>query len=114
MAPALFRVRRNGIPAQVTGVLVGVNGDFLPGEISDVRVFSSALPATGVQQVYADSSADTVMAANAVNWFRSYVTAEPNLRDVIVSVGANDVLQGASAATIETDLSSIELTPLLH
>ncbi|HET7013395.1 MAG TPA: LamG-like jellyroll fold domain-containing protein [Streptosporangiaceae bacterium] len=86
----------------------GVTGDFLPGEISDVRAFSSALPATGVQQVFADSSADTVMAANAVNWFRSYVTAEPNLRDVIVSVGANDVLQGASAATIETDLSSIE------
>ena len=27
MAPDLFRVPRNGIPAQVTGVLVGVNGD---------------------------------------------------------------------------------------
>jgi len=86
----------------------GVTGDFLPGEISDVRAYGTALAGTGVQQVYADSSADTVMAANAVNWFRSYVTAEPNLRDVIVSVGANDVLQGASAATIETDLSSIE------
>ena len=43
-----------------------------------------------------------------MNWFRSYVTAEPNLRDVIVSVGANDVLEGASATTIESNLSSIE------
>jgi hypothetical protein len=86
----------------------GVAGDFLPGEISDVRVFNTVLFGTGVQQVYTDSSASTVTAANAVSWFRSYVTAEPNLRDVIVSVGANDVLEGASATTIESNLSSIE------
>ncbi|HET9898143.1 MAG TPA: LamG-like jellyroll fold domain-containing protein [Streptosporangiaceae bacterium] len=86
----------------------GVAGDFLPGKVSDVRVYSGPLFGTGVQQVYTDSSADTVTAAGAVNWFRSYVTAEPNLRDVIVSVGANDVLEGASATTIESDLSSIE------
>ncbi len=100
--------------ASTGGLLVGRDktggaaGDFVPGEISDVRVFGSALPPTGVQQVYADSSADTITAANALNWFRCYVTAEPNLRDVIVSVGANDVLQGASASAIEADLSSIE------
>jgi hypothetical protein len=86
----------------------GVAGDFLPGEISDVRVYNSTFFGTGIQQLYTDTSADTVTAANAVGWFRSYVTAEPNLRDVIVSVGANDVLEGASATTIESNLSSIE------
>ncbi len=86
----------------------GVAGDFLPGEISDVRVFNSVLPATSVQQVSSDSSASTVTAANAMAWLRNYVTAEPNLRDVIISVGANDVLQGASAASIESNLDSIE------
>jgi hypothetical protein len=86
----------------------GVAGDFLPGEISDVRVFNSVLPATSVQQIYKDTSASTVSAANAMNWLRNYVSAEPNLRDVIISVGANDVLQGASASSIESNLDSIE------
>ncbi|HWF81819.1 MAG TPA: LamG-like jellyroll fold domain-containing protein, partial [Streptosporangiaceae bacterium] len=85
----------------------GVAGDFLPGEVSDVRVFNTTLFGTGVQQIYTDSSASTVTAAGAANWLRAYVTAEPNLRDVIISVGADDVLQGASAATVESQLSTL-------
>lgn len=85
----------------------GVARDFLPGEVSDVRVFNTTLFGTGVQQIYTDSSASTVTAAGAANWLRTYVTAEPNLRDVIISVGADDVLQGASAAAIESELSAL-------
>jgi hypothetical protein len=40
MAPALFRVPRNGIPTQVTGILVGVNGDFLSLAVPGAKPFT--------------------------------------------------------------------------
>ena len=40
MAPDLFRVPRNGIPAQVTGVLVGVNGDLLSLAVPGAKPFA--------------------------------------------------------------------------
>jgi len=55
----------------------------------------------------ASTVSGTVTAADAVAWLRDYVTAEPNLRDVIVSVGAGDVLAGTSTATIESSLRAI-------
>ncbi|HET9898138.1 MAG TPA: LamG-like jellyroll fold domain-containing protein [Streptosporangiaceae bacterium] len=85
----------------------GTAGDFLPGEISDVQVFSALLFGTGIQQVYTDNAGNAVTAANAGSWLRLYVSAEPNLRDVIVSVGATDVLEGASAAAVESNLRSL-------
>ncbi len=85
----------------------GVAGDFLPGEVSDVQEFSTSLFGTGVQQVFTNSASNVVTAANAGNWLRLYVSAEPNVRDVIVSVGATDVLEGASAATVESNLRSL-------
>ncbi len=85
----------------------GGPADYLPGEISDVRVYSSRLWGTGVSQDYNDTGTDVITSANALTAFREVVTAEPNLRDVIVAVGANDVLEGVSAATIEQNLSSL-------
>ena len=49
----------------------------------------------------------TVTTASALSWLRNYVSAEPNPRDVIVSVGAGDVLAGDSLATIKTNISAL-------
>jgi hypothetical protein len=48
----------------------GSAGDYLPGEISDVRVFDRAVTSNGVQEIANDSSTDTVTTANAVSWLR--------------------------------------------
>ena len=80
---------------------------FFPGQISDVRTWNSALPATAVSAVYNDNGNGTLTAANALSAFEGDVTAEPDLRDVIVSVGTNDVLQGQSAAQIEANLTTL-------
>jgi hypothetical protein len=39
--------------------------------------------------------------------YQGYAAGESNVRDVIVSLGTNDVLQGATENTIETSLSAI-------
>jgi hypothetical protein len=49
----------------------------------------------------------TVTTASALSWLRNYVSAEPNLRDVIVSVGAGDVLAGDSLATIKANIGAL-------
>jgi hypothetical protein len=49
----------------------------------------------------------TVTTGSALSWLRNYATAEPNLRDVIVSVGAGDVLAGDSLATTKANISAL-------
>lgn len=68
---------------------------------------SAGVPLPGSVACVASSVSGTVTAADAVTWLRNYVTAEPNLRDVIIAVGANDVLGGQSSAAIESSLRAL-------
>lgn len=94
------------------GLYNGAETDFFPGNISDVRAYNQLLWNYNVSQIYNDTGMSSVTAANAQtpfsdSAFEDYAAGEPNLRDVIVSLGANDVLQGASAATIEANLKAL-------
>jgi hypothetical protein len=68
---------------------------------------AASVPLPGSVACVASTVIGTVTAASAVSWLRDYVTAEPNLRDVIVAVGAGDVLAGQPAATIESSLRAL-------
>jgi lysophospholipase L1-like esterase len=74
----------------------------LPAALGSAAV---ALPGSAIS--VASGVTSNVTAADALAWLRNYVTAEPNLRDVIISVGANDVLAGQPAATIESNLRAL-------
>lgn len=84
--------------------------DYFPGQISDVREFNSALSGTGVSKVYNDTGTSVITSANAQAAVSSSVSAEPNLRDVIIAVGANDVLQGDQIGAIEGNLGNLITT----
>jgi hypothetical protein len=54
------------------------------------------------------------MTSDQANWgssgwldYQAYAAGEPNLRDVIISLGANDILQGESEQAIETSLLAV-------
>jgi Concanavalin A-like lectin/glucanases superfamily/GDSL-like Lipase/Acylhydrolase family len=81
--------------------------DYFPGYISDVRTFSSALTAQQVSEVYNDTGTSTLTTANALPAVENLTMAEPDVRDVIIALGANDVLQGTSAASIESNLTAL-------
>jgi hypothetical protein len=74
----------------------------LPAALSTAAV---ALPGSVV--CVASTVTGTVTTASALSWLQNYVSAEPNLRDVIVSAGAGDVLAGDTAATIESNLRTL-------
>ena len=89
-------------------------GDWFNGSISDVRVYQQAL--TGADAgVLAHGDAPTgpvggvgaASARNAAATLTQTVEAEPNLRTVVVSLGANDILAGDSAATVEASLTKL-------
>lgn len=103
-----------------SGLVGGAQDDFLPGNVSDVRAYNRMVWGYNVQAIYNDTGMSSLSAANVASSFvtdnpgssglldyESYAAGEPNLRDVIVSLGANDVLQGTSEATIENDLRTI-------
>ena len=71
---------------------------------------SAGVPLPGSVTSVSSSASGNVTAADAVAWLRDYVTNEPNLRDVVVAVGANDVLASTSAATIEANLRALVTT----
>lgn len=86
----------------------GTQGDFFPGLISDVRAYNDAVMWTfDVAEIYNDLGTSSITTSNAEAAFEDYAAVEPNLRDVIVSLGANDVLEGQSAATIESNLRGL-------
>jgi hypothetical protein len=86
----------------------GAQGDFFPGEISDVRAYNNAtLWGYNVSEIYDDLGTSSITTGNAEAAFEDYAAVEPNLRDVIISLGANDVLQGQSASTIESNLGQL-------
>ena len=82
----------------------GVEGDFFPGEITDVRAYNRVMWAYNISEIYDDNGQSSLTTANAAAAFEDYAAVEPNLRDVIVSLGSNDVLEGQSAAAIESNL----------
>lgn len=81
--------------------------DYFPGNISDVREFNSKLYVTGVSRVFNDTGTSAITSGTALAAFSSSVAAEPNLRDVIIAVGANDVLQGVSFQTLQGNLGAL-------
>ncbi|MFC0436458.1 LamG-like jellyroll fold domain-containing protein [Kutzneria buriramensis] len=88
--------------------------DFFNGSISDVRVYQQALTSTDAG-VLAHGDAPTgpvggvgaPSARTAGATLNQTVTDEPNLRTVVVSLGANDILAGDSAATVEASLTKL-------
>jgi hypothetical protein len=88
--------------------------DFFNGSISDVRVYQQALTNTDAG-VLAHGNAPTgpvggvgaASARNAGATLTQTVASEPNLRTVVVSLGANDILAGDSAATVEASLTKL-------
>jgi hypothetical protein len=92
------RSKYNGSPA-----------DYFPGEVSDVRAYSRSALAS---RIAADTGMSSVTAGNAgLSFWNSALeddaAGEPNLRDVIISLGANDVLQGTDETTIEGNLRAL-------
>jgi hypothetical protein len=86
----------------------GADTDYFPGWISDVRAYNDATVwAFQASEIYNDTGTSSITASNVQTAFEYYAAAEPNLRDVIVSVGANDVLEGVSATTIENHLAAL-------
>jgi hypothetical protein len=70
----------------------------------------AGVPLPGSVVCVSSTVSGTVTAANAASWLRNYVTAEPNLRDVIIAVGAGDVLANQPTATIESNLRALVST----
>jgi hypothetical protein len=102
------------------GVYDGVESYFLDGNISDVRAYNRVLWGYNVNSIYHDTGNSSVTAASVAAGsyvagagnsglldYASYAESEPNLRDVIVSLGTNDLLQGASPETVAANLSDI-------
>jgi hypothetical protein len=86
--------------------------DYFPGEISDVRAYSRLVWGTDVSRIAGDTGMSSVTSGNAgIPFWNSALedgaAVEPNLRDVIISLGANDVLQGTDEATIESNLRAL-------
>lgn len=84
----------------------GVSGSW-EGNLADIRVWNQALTATQVSEVYNDGAAGTLTTANALATLRQDTAGEPDVRDVVLSVGADDVLKGTSEATIENNIVNL-------
>ncbi len=102
------------------GLSGGSQSYFLDGNVSDVRAYNRVLWGYNVSSIYTDTGIGSVTAAavaagsyvagggtSGLLDYAAYTASEPNLRDVIVSLGANDILQGESPETVATDLSNI-------
>ena len=102
-----------------SGLVSGAQGDFLPGNVSDAS-YNRTPTGFNVSAIYDETGMSSLSAANVASSvvsdnpgssglldYEAYAAGEANLRDVIVSLGANDVLQGAPEATIENDLRTI-------
>lgn len=86
----------------------GAQTDFFPGLISDVRAYNDTLLwGYNVSEIYNDEGTSSITTANAGAALEDYAEVEPNLRDVIISIGANDVLEGESAGVIEANLEQL-------
>lgn len=86
----------------------GTDADFFPGLISDVRAYNSAtMWEFQVSESYNDTGLSAITTGNAPAAFENDAAVEPNLRDVIVSLGAGDVLKGVPSATIEHNLQAL-------
>ncbi|WP_249227151.1 LamG-like jellyroll fold domain-containing protein [Kutzneria sp. CA-103260] len=92
----------------------GGSGDFFNGSISDVRVYQQALTAADAGQLYLGDAPTGPLggigapnARNAGTTLNQTAADEPNLRTVIVSLGANDILAGDSATTVKANLTKL-------
>jgi Concanavalin A-like lectin/glucanases superfamily/OSK domain len=86
----------------------GGRTDFFPGEVSDVRAYNDrTMWGYNASEIYNDLGTSSITTSNAEATFEDYAAVEPNLRDVIVSLGANDVLEGQQASTIESNLTQL-------
>ena len=74
------------------------NGTSMPGTIANESQNCLVLGTTGTACPNGETAAQLVT---------DRVSQLPGLRDVIISLGANDVADGASATTVETELSSL-------
>ncbi|GAB2705548.1 hypothetical protein GCM10010442_25450 [Kitasatospora kifunensis] len=81
----------------------GAPSAFFKGNIADVEVFREALPAGDVAVLAAGGGSD-LQAGNLLN---ASALDEPNLRTVVLALGANDLAHGDTAATIEANLTSL-------
>lgn len=84
----------------------GIDADW-EGNLADIRVWNQALTASQVSEVYNDGGAGALTTANALTTLKQDTAGEPNVRDIVLSVGANDVLEGTSAATIENNIVNL-------
>lgn len=124
-------------PLAATGPLVighGFNGsanNFVTGDIADVQVYQRSLSATDIHDLFEiPGSQQPPAGAGAPSLFNTAITdgtdnrilptspateldqtlaGEPNLRTVILSVGANDIVDGASVTRVEDDIKALVL-----
>ena len=126
----------DNMPLAATGPLVigrgfgGAANDFVTGDIADVQVYQRSLSATDVHDLFEIPGAQPAAGAGAPSGFNTAITdgtnnrilptcpateldqslaGEPNLRTVILSLGANDVIDGASVTRIEDDIKALVL-----
>ncbi|AHH98644.1 LamG-like jellyroll fold domain-containing protein [Kutzneria albida] len=92
----------------------GSSSDFFNGSISDVRAYQHALTDADAAVLFAGGPATgpapgigAASAANAVAMLNHTTLGEPNLRTVVVDLGTNDILAGASADSVERNLTTL-------
>jgi len=94
----------------------GSPDDHLSGSISDVRAYQRALTPKDAVQTYSEFRATgygpypnnaSVAAGNIEQALERSALSAPNIRTVLVSVGANDLLAGVSATAVKTDLTNM-------
>ncbi|WP_344659626.1 LamG domain-containing protein, partial [Catenulispora subtropica] len=77
--------------------------DYWPGAIADVQAFQQSLPAADVA-VLANGGGSDLQAGNLLN---AGALDEPNLRTVVLALGAGDLAHGDTASTVEANLRSL-------
>jgi hypothetical protein len=115
-------VRNSDGPWNATGPLAiggvkhidGSANNYFNGSISDVQVFQKALDPDDVSLLFnggagvgPQAKPGGLSVGNATATLDQTVRSTPNLRTVIVAVGANDILGGANVTSIEQKLTSL-------
>jgi hypothetical protein len=112
-------------PLAIGGVkrTAGATYDFLNGSVSDVRVHRRTLSSRDVELTYKEHfqgaygpypSIGGVTASNIERDLGRSVLSTANVRTVLVAVGANDLLAGASASTVKGDLTKMMRSDNVH